>query len=242
MAGPGPWPARPGPARRRALTNLDKVLFPGTDDEPPTTKRDLVRYHATVAPHLLPYLTGRPVNLHRYPDGVDRPGFWQKEVPDHAPDWIRRWHNVDADPGETRCYAVLDHVPALVWAASYGAIELHPWTSRLPDVHAPTWALIDIDPGSHTGFDDVLVLARLYRTALQHLELRAAAKVTGQRGIQIWIPIAPRYSFADTRHWVEKLSRAIGRTASADPPSRSRSVVSGGTRRLQPGARVLGAP
>ncbi|MBP2370663.1 non-homologous end-joining DNA ligase [Pseudonocardia parietis] len=196
-----------------ALTNLDKTLFPGTADAPPTTKRDLVRYHAMMAPHLLPYLAGRPVNLHRYPDGVDRPGFWQKEVPEHAPDWVRRWHNVDADPGETRCYAVLDHVAALVWAANYGAVELHPWTSRLPDVRQPTWALIDIDPGSRTGFDDVLVLARLYRTALQHLDLAAAPKVTGQRGIQIWVPIEPGYTFDDTRAWVERLSRAVGRTA-----------------------------
>ncbi|SFM86683.1 DNA ligase D [Pseudonocardia ammonioxydans] len=194
-----------------ALTNLDKVLFPGTADEPPTTKRDLVRYQARMAPYLLPYLAGRPVNLHRYPDGVDRPGFWQKEVPGHAPDWVRRWHDVDADPEETQCYAVLDHVAALVWAANYGAVELHPWTSRLPQVHEPTWALIDIDPGARTGFDDVLVLARLYRTALQHLELEAAPKVTGQRGVQIWVPIAAGYTFDETRAWVERLSRAVGR-------------------------------
>lgn len=148
-----------------------------------------------MAPYLLPYLAGRPVNLHRFPDGVDRPGFWQKEVPDHAPDWVRRWHHVEAAPGETRWYAVLDHPAALVWAANYGAIELYPWTSRLPEIREPTWALIDIDPVPRTGFDDVLVLARLYRAALEHLQVRAAPKVTGQRGLQIWVPIEPGYSF-----------------------------------------------
>ncbi|MBW0101345.1 DNA polymerase ligase N-terminal domain-containing protein, partial [Pseudonocardia sp. KRD291] len=195
-----------------ALTNLDKVLFPGTGDEPATTKRDLVGYMARMSTFMLPYLAGRPVNLHRYPDGVDRSGFWQKEVPDHAPEWLRRWHNVDADPGETRCYAVLDHVASLVWAANYGAVELHPWTSSLPDVRQPDWALIDIDPGTRTGFEEVLVLARLYRTALEHLDVRAAPKVTGRRGVQIWVPIEPGYSFDDTRAWVEQLSRAVGRT------------------------------
>lgn len=195
--------------RELALTNLDKVLFPG-DGGAPVTKRELVRYHACVAPFLLPYLAGRPVNLHRYPDGTARAGFWQKEVPDHAPTWLRRWHNPEAEPDETQNYFVLDSTAALVWMANYGAIELHPWTSRLPDVHQPTWALIDIDPGPAVGFADVLTLARLYRAALAHLDVDAAPKVTGKRGVQIWVPIADGYTFDDTRAWVEKLSRAVG--------------------------------
>lgn len=198
--------------REVKLTNLDKVLFPPRGEEAAVTKRDLVRYHAVIAPFMLPYLFDRPVNLHRYPDGVDRPGFWHKEVPGHAPEWLNRWRNVEADPGETEWYAVVDSVPALVWMANYGAVELHPWTSRLPDVHRPTWALIDIDPGPRSSFEDVLVLARLYRTALDHLGVAAMPKVTGQRGVQIWVPISFSYGFDDTRAWVEKVSRAVGRT------------------------------
>jgi bifunctional non-homologous end joining protein LigD len=155
--------------RQVRVTNLAKVVFPGTGAAPPATKRDLIRYYAQVAPYLLPYLAARPVNAHRYPDGVERPGFWHKEVPDHAPDWLTQWRNTEADPGETRCYAVLDSVAAVVWMANFGGIELHPWTSRLPNVHQPTWALIDIDPGETTTFDDVLSLARLFRTALDRL-------------------------------------------------------------------------
>ncbi|MFZ2118840.1 MAG: DNA polymerase ligase N-terminal domain-containing protein [Pseudonocardiaceae bacterium] len=198
--------------REVKLTNLDKVLFPGRDEEPPVSKRDLIRYHAMIAPFMLPYLVGRPVNSHRFPDGVDRPGFWHKEVPSHAPRWLSRWHREDADPGETQYYAVIDSVPALVWLANFAAVELHPWTSKLPDIHQPTWALIDIDPGSRSSFDDVLVLARLYRVALDHLGVEAIPKVTGQRGIQIWVPVRPGYTFADTRAWVEQVSRAVGRT------------------------------
>jgi bifunctional non-homologous end joining protein LigD len=79
-------------------------------------------------------------------------------------------------------------------------------------VHQPTWALIDIDPGAASSFDDVLVLARLYRVGLEHLGVAAMPKVTGQRGVQIWVPVRPGYSFDHTRAWVEKLSRAIGHT------------------------------
>ena len=133
-------------------------------------------------------------------------------MPGHAPDWMARWHNDEADPGETEWYFVVDSVPALAWMANYGALELHAWTSRLPDVHQPTWALIDIDPGPNVTFDDVVVLARLYRTALDHLEVVGMPKVTGKRGIQIWVPIADGYTFAETRGWVEKVSRAVGNT------------------------------
>jgi bifunctional non-homologous end joining protein LigD len=205
----GKWAVR---GREVSLTNLNKVLFPGSATVHQVTKRDLVRYYAQIAPYLLPYLAGRPVNMHRYPDGVTRPGFWHKEVPGYAPTWLTRWHNSEADPGETECYAVVDGVPALVWMANFGAVELHPWTSALPDVHQPTWALIDIDPGAKTSFAEVVELARLYRAALEHFALAAAPKVTGQRGIQIWIPIRAGYSFDETRTWVEKVSRAVGHT------------------------------
>jgi bifunctional non-homologous end joining protein LigD len=205
----GRWTVR---GRELALTNLNKVLFPGRDGEPDVTKRELIRYYAVIAPFMLRYLAGRPVNANRYPDGADRPGFWHKEVPDYAPEWLTRWRNPEADPGETECYAVLDSVPSLVWMANYAAVELHPWTSRLPDVHQPSWALIDIDPGTRTTFAEILELARLYRTALEHLRVAAMPKVTGKRGIQIWVPVRPGYRFADTRIWVEKVSKAVGRT------------------------------
>ena len=125
---------------------------------------------------MLPYLADRPVNLHRFPDGVDKPGFWHKAVPSHAPDWLTRWHYEDAGQGETEWYFVADSPAALAWMANYGAVELHPWTSTAAHPHEPTWALIDIDPGTKATFDDALVLARLYRTALEHLGVAACPR------------------------------------------------------------------
>ncbi|HWC68298.1 MAG TPA: DNA polymerase ligase N-terminal domain-containing protein [Acidimicrobiales bacterium] len=194
------------------VTNLDKVLFPGRDGEPLVTKRDLIRYAARIGPWLLPYLHDRAVNMHRYPDGVQRPGFWHKEVPSHAPDWLTRWHYEDADPDETQWYVVADSVPAVAWLANFGAIELNPWTSPVRAPHEPTWALIDVDPGERTSWDELLVLTRLFRTALEHLGVTGQPKVTGKRGIQIWVPVARGCSFDDTRGWVETVSRAVGQT------------------------------
>jgi len=192
------------------LTNLDKVLFPKHGRQPSRTKRDLVRHYAMSAPAILPYTSGRPINLHRYPDGIDRGGFWHKATPSHAPEWLTRWHNREAARRETQTYSVLDSPAALAWAANFGAIELHPWTSTTDAPHQPTWAMIDIDPGERTKFDDVVTLARLHRTALEHLGVDACPKVTGQRGIQIWVPVAAGYTFDQTRAWVEHLSRVVG--------------------------------
>ena len=195
------------------VTNLDKVLFPGRDDDPePVTKRELLAYHARIAPWMLPYLHDRPVNMHRYPNGAGAKGFWQKAVPAGAPDWLTQWRNDAADEGETECYAVLDSAPSLVWAANLAAFELHPWTSTAARPDRPSWALIDVDPGPETTPEELLLLVGLHRTALEHLDVEACAKTSGRRGFQIWIPVEQRYTFAETREWVETLSKAIGRT------------------------------
>ena len=196
--------------RQLKLTNLDKEMFPGRDGEPPVTKRELVRYAAVVAPVILPYLAGRPLNMHRFPGGAAGTGFWHKQLPEHAPDWVPRWHNPDAGRDKTDTYLVVDDPAALVWAANFGALEWHAWTALARAPKSPTYALIDIDPGTATTWADVLVLARLHRTALAHLGVRAQPKLTGRRGIQIWIPVAPGLAFEDTRGWVEQLSKAIG--------------------------------
>ncbi len=192
------------------VTNLDKVLFPPRPHEPPVTKRDLLRYAAQIAPVILPYLSRRPLNMHRFPNGADRPGFWHKELPDHAPAWVPRWDNPDAAAGDSRTYLVVDEPAALIWAANFGALEWHAWTSTVDHTRQPSYALIDLDPGERTSWEDLLVLARLHRTAFEHLGLVARPKLTGRRGIQIWIPVAAGSRFDETRAWVEQLSKSIG--------------------------------
>ncbi len=196
--------------RRLPLTNLDKVLFPAADGQPPVSKREFIRYAACIAPVVLPYLAGRALNMHRFPGGADTSGFWHKQLPGHAPAWIPRWDTPGTGRREARTYLVVNEPAALVWAANFGALEWHAWTSCTDQPHLPSYALIDIDPGPATSWDDVLVLARLHRTALQHLGVAGQPKLTGRRGIQIWIPIARGPSFDDTRSWTRQLSRAVG--------------------------------
>ena len=192
------------------LTNLDKVLFAG---EPPITKRELIRYFARIAPTMLPHLRDRPLNLQRFPNGAGAPGFWQKDIPGTAPTWLTRWHESGLDGRADRDandHLIADRVATLAWLGNQASFEIHAWTGKLPEPWQPTFALIDIDPGDRTTWDETLTLARLYRTALGHLGVRGYPKTTGKRGIQIWIPIEPRYRFDETSAWVERVSRAVG--------------------------------
>ncbi|HEY0719229.1 MAG TPA: DNA polymerase ligase N-terminal domain-containing protein, partial [Streptosporangiaceae bacterium] len=202
--------------RQLKLTNLDKEIFParraggGRKGEPAVSKREFISYAARIAPVVLPYLEHRPLNMNRFPGGAGAQGFWNKQLPSHAPDWLPRWERPDVKADEASTYLVVDEPAALVWAANYGALEWHAWTARAGRPDQPTYVLIDIDPGAGTTWDDLLVLARLHRTALDHLGVRGQPKVTGQRGIQIWIPIRPGPSSQETSDWAEQLSRAIG--------------------------------
>ncbi len=234
--------------RELKLTNLDKLLFPpagvpsdgstepASDAVSPITKRELIAYFARIAPVMLPHLAERPLNLNRFPNGVGGPSFWQKDLPDTAPAWLRRWHedwgdrwhgDRDLGTGETgetgetghavgpehrapNTHLVADEVATLCWLGNQAAFEIHAWTSCLDAPMRPTYALVDIDPGERTTWDETLVLARLFRTALGHLSVIGFPKLTGKRGIQVWIPIVTRYSFAETSAWVEGVSRAVG--------------------------------
>jgi len=200
------------------VTNLDKVLFPPREgsDEPPITKRELIRYFARIAPAMLPHLADRPLNLHRYPNGAGKPGFWQKDMPDSAPGWLTIWHETgfrEREDREANDHVIADRAATLCFLANLAAFEIHAWTSTIHDPWIPTFALIDIDPGPKTTWEETLTLARLYRTAFEHLGVRAYPKTTGSRGIQAWIPIVRgTYTYEETSAWVEKLSRAIGAT------------------------------
>ncbi len=232
-------PARGGTwsigGREVALTNLEKVLAPGSGassaspdapaDAPsvarrreasgapadsPVTKRDLVRYLVEVGPVLLPHLAGRALNLARYPDGIAGPFFWQKDVGRGTPDWVTRWREPDPPDRRPHAYVVADGLATLAWLGNQAALEIHPWTSPIDAPSEPRWALIDIDPGERTTWDETLELARLYRRAFEHLGVTGIPKVTGKRGVQVFVPIRAGYSFEETRAWVEQVSRAVG--------------------------------
>ena len=201
------------------LTNLDKPLFERTRPGRWRARSPSASSSATSRgsrPTMLRHLDGRPLNLQRFPNGAGAPGFWQKDIPETAPKWLTRWHETGVDGRTDRDandHLLADRAAALAWLGNQASFEIHAWTGRLPNPGDPPSRYIDIDPGEKTTWDETLVLARLYRTALGHLGVRGYPKTTGKRGIQVWIPIEPTYDFSETSALGRAgQSRAVGST------------------------------
>jgi bifunctional non-homologous end joining protein LigD len=176
---------------RVQVTHPEKVLFP--DDG--ITKGELVAYYRTVAPRMLPLISGRPVTMQRFPDGIGKGGFLQKQVGRHFPDWIGR---VTAPNRRTRqatvreqvTYVVCRHPDDLAYLANQGCVTPHVWLSRTPDIHHPDQMVFDLDPAS----DDLGVLraaASSLRGLLEELGLAAYLKSSGSRGLHVVVPLVP---------------------------------------------------
>ena len=185
------------------LTNLDKLLFP----EDRYSKRDLIRYYCEVAPVLIPHYSHRPLSMNPHPDGIHGKSFWQKDKPDWAPDWIPTFKYEDRK--NVKDWILVEEVGTLAWLANHAVIDMHPWYSRVDKPEYPDWSVVDLDPAEGATFRDVVAVARVVKTALDHLGLKALAKTTGQSGLHVYIPIERRYTLAESRGFVEKLAHMI---------------------------------
>ncbi len=176
------------------FTNPDKVFFPRTG----FTKGDLVRYYLTVAPWLLPHLRGRPVTLIRFPDGVQGEKFYEKNAPKFAPAWLEttevaRRHG----EGSTR-YIVINDAAALAWCANLAAIELHPFLHRAAAPQCPTHVAFDLDPGEGADLLSCIQVAFKLRAVTDKLGLELFAKVSGSKGLQLYLPLNTKVTYAAT--------------------------------------------
>ena len=185
------------------LTNLNKALFP----EDGYTKRDLIRYYVQVAPVLIPYYRQRPLSMNPHPDGIHGKSFWQKDKPSYAPDWIPTFTYEDRK--NTKDWMLIEEVATLAWLANHAVIDMHPWYSRVDKPEYPDWSVVDLDPAEGATFKDVIAVAKVVKAALDHLQLQALLKTTGQSGLHIYIPIERRYTLDESRGFVEKLAHMI---------------------------------
>ena len=210
--------------RSLTVSNLDKVLYPDTG----TTKAEVLRYYLDVADVMLPHLARRPVTLRRYPDGVGAEGFFQKQCPDHRPEWLRTMHlnRGRADEDE---YCDLGEVAALAWAANLGALELHVPMGRAPDPSVPTAVVFDLDPGAPAGILECARLALRIRDALDHLDLSAVPKTSGGKGLQLYVPVnRPDASYEQTRGFAHSLARTLERLHPGQVVTTQNKVVRAG--------------
>jgi len=196
------WTAPDGTEVR--LANIDKPMWPDG-----FTKGDLVEYYARIAPAILPHLAARPMSMHRQPNGIGDDGFYEKQVPEHAPPWIRTTQQPSEHRGSPIDFVLAEDVTTVMWMANMANIELHPWLSRLPRPAAPSFAVFDLDPFEPITYDDVREVALLVKVALDRLHLTGYPKYSGATGMQIYVPLEPRFTYGRSRAFVEAVGRAI---------------------------------
>ncbi len=168
-----------------AITNPDKILFPKSK----ITKMALIEYYQAIAPIMLPYLKDRPLMMHRFPAGIADEGFYQKDVGDYFPDWIKRT-TVPKREGGHNTYVVCNNAATLVYLANQACITPHIWLSRLDALDNPDRMIFDLDPGDGAnGFAVVRQTALLLRDILDGLDLASFAMTTGSRGMHVVVPL-----------------------------------------------------
>ena len=178
--------------RRIEVTSLDRIIFPG----PKLTKGDIIDYYRQVARWMVPHVRDRPANLQRFPGGIDSGGFFQQEMPQHFPDWIRSVV-VAKEGGEVR-HVLLQDAATLVYVANQGTITPHVWPSRADRLQRPDRMIFDLDPPGDAP-EDVRRAAFSVRDLLAELELPAFVMTSGSRGYHVVVPLARRADFDTVR-------------------------------------------
>ncbi|MDQ3993403.1 MAG: non-homologous end-joining DNA ligase [Actinomycetota bacterium] len=189
--------------RTLELSSLEKVLWP----EAGFTKGDMLEYYRRIAPALLPHVAGRPVTLGRFPDGVDRYGWYQTNCRGN-PEWIatRRVGTQD--------YCVLEDSAGLLWAANMGAVELHPLLGRAAEVDEPTVVVFDLDPGGPASILDCCRVALLVREWLTGAGLESFVKTSGSLGVHVYVPVNARVTYDQTKAFARRVAEEL---AESDP-------------------------
>jgi bifunctional non-homologous end joining protein LigD len=193
------------------IRRLDKVLYPQAG----ATKADVLDYYVRIAHVLLPHLADRPVTRIRYPDGVEASPFFEKNLPAHAPGWLR---SVELPtPGSTRdrqtaTFPLFDDTAALVWAANLAALELHvpQWTvGPRGGVRDPNRLVIDLDPGPPAGLAECAAAALEIRERLAADDLTAVPVTSGSKGMQLYVPLAGDQPASTVRRYAKRLAETL---------------------------------
>jgi bifunctional non-homologous end joining protein LigD len=193
--------------RRLKLTNLDKVLYPKTK----TTKAEVIDYYARVADLILPHLKGRPLTLRRFPEGVGNPGasFFEKNCPKHRPDWVKTTPiYVDRRAGEID-FCLCENRATLIWMAQLAALELHPSLSKATRMEQPTVLAFDLDPGKPAGLAECCKMALRVREIFSAFELECFPKVSGGKGLQVYVPLNTKVSYEQTSPFAKAIAQLL---------------------------------
>jgi bifunctional non-homologous end joining protein LigD len=211
--------------RTLRLSNFDKVLYPKAG----FTKGDMIRYYARIADVLVPHLHGRPLTLKRYPNGVEGEFFYEKQCPQHRPDWVETAAIWSRHNEREIDFCLANDRATLVWAANLADIELHTSLSLAEAIERPTMMVFDLDPGPPADIVQCCEVALWLREIFEPLGLELFPKTSGSKGLQVYVPLnVDGVTYDDTKPF----AKAVAELLEKQHPE---LVVSRMTKELRPG-------
>lgn len=190
-----------------AVTNLEKVLYP----EAHFTKAQVIDYYIRVSEYLLPHFHKRPVTLKRYPSGIHGQFFYEKDEPSFAPDWIETFPVPRHAGGPDICYILINDLATLVWCANAASLELHPFLHCVPALDQPTSVVFDLDPGEGADLLTCAAVAFLLKDMLTGLGLESWPKVSGSKGLQVYVPLNSGITYSVTQPFAKALAELLAK-------------------------------
>jgi bifunctional non-homologous end joining protein LigD len=195
---------RPTPPARVEITNPDKVFYPKSG----ITKGEVADYYAKVSDVILPYLEDRPLTLVRFPNGITGPSFFQKDQPDWLPAWIPRVRVRSQEVKRDVNYLLCNDAATLTYVANLGAIDLHPWASRVEALEQPDYVVWDLDP-PEAGFRKAADVAPRVREVLERAGLSPFLKTSGGKGLHLYVPLLRQNDHDQVRDFAEVVARMV---------------------------------
>ena len=191
--------------RQLKLSNLEKVLYPAAG----FTKQQIIDYYVRIAPAMLPHLKERPLTRKRYPNGVDEEFFYEKNAPQHRPDWVKTVPIWSEGNHRMVHYILANDLPTLVWLANLAAIELHPSLSLAKEVSCPTMMVFDLDPGPPANIVLCCQVGIWLREIFKQFGLQSFPKTSGSKGLQIYVPLNTPTNYDQTKTFSHALAQLL---------------------------------
>ena len=180
------------------FTNLSKIYWP----KEKISKRDMINYYYQMAPYIIPYMKDRPQSLNRYPNGINGPSFYQKNVAGKVEKWITTHDYENTTKAGEKTFLVCTDEATLLYMANLGCIEMNPWHSRIQSPDSPDWCVIDLDPDNNP-FEQVIEAANVVRQILDSIDAPSYVKTSGSTGLHIYIPLGAKYDYEQSKQLAE---------------------------------------
>lgn len=187
------------------LSNEDKILFPQSG----ITKGDLIDYYKKIAPYLIPYITNHPLTMHRFPDGIDKEGFYQKEIGSYFPSWIKRKSIKRRSNEKIVTYVICNDAATLIYLANQGTIVLHAWLSTAHKLTYPDRMIFDLDPSVKHAWPQLKKTAQKIKKKLEKYGLVPFVMTTGSKGLHVTTPLKQVDSFAKVRTFAKEIAQEL---------------------------------